>query len=572
MPFTVAIIGRPNVGKSTLFNRLVGKRLALVDDSPGVTRDRREGEGRISDLHFTVFDTAGLEDAAESSLEARMTAQTAAALEHADVALFLVDARAGLTPMDSHFAEWLRQRNTPVILVANKCEGGAGQSGMLEAYALGLGDPVPLSAEHGEGIGELYDALLPFETAMDLLEDNESDIEDGEDPEVIKDLQLAIVGRPNVGKSTLVNRLIGEDRMLTGPEAGITRDAIGIGWTFQGRQIRLIDTAGLRRKARITKRLEGLAAADTLRAVRYAHVVVMLVDAQAPLEKQDLTIARTVIEQGRVLILGVNKCDLLDNRATALNLVRDRLQTSLPQVKGIPVIPMSAATGRGIEKLLPESLRLFDAWNTRVPTAALNRWLADVIERHPPPLAQGRRVKIRYATQVKARPPTFVLFTNRPEELPASYLRYLANDLRAAFDLPGIPLRLHTRKGPQSLRGKGLDSREEVGRRQDLPEHADDPFRTRNDFRPFGIILLVEAKAFLPLSEEVAWTIRRRLFAGQGTDGSGRNRDAIRAGRPEARNPPTAGPRPRRDPCRDRPSGAAKCCGCSHPRSRRAGT
>ena len=455
MPFTVAIIGRPNVGKSTLFNRLVGKRLALVDDSPGVTRDRREGEGRIADLRFTVFDTAGLEDAAESSLEARMTAQTAAALEHADVALFLVDARAGLTPMDSHFAEWLRQRNTPVILVANKCEGGAGRSGMFEAYALGLGDPVPLSAEHGEGIGELYDALLPFETATEETTEAEDENEEDGDPEESKDLQLAIVGRPNVGKSTLVNRLIGEDRMLTGPEAGITRDAIGIGWAFRGRRIRLIDTAGLRRKARITKRLEGMAAADTLRAVRYAHVVVMLVDAQAPLEKQDLTIARTVIEQGRVLILGVNKCDLLDNRASALNLVRDRLQTSLPQVKGIPVIPMSAATGRGVEKLLPESMRLFDAWNTRVPTAALNRWLADVIERHPPPLAQGRRVKIRYVTQAKARPPTFVLFTNRPEELPASYLRYLANDLRTAFDMPGIPLRLHTRKGRNPYAEKG---------------------------------------------------------------------------------------------------------------------
>lgn len=467
MSFTVAIIGRPNVGKSTLFNRLVGKRLALVDDMPGVTRDRREGDGRIADLHFTVFDTAGLEEAAADSLESRMKAQTAAALDTADVALLLIDARVGLTPMDFHFAEWLRKRATPVILVANKCEGGAGNAGMLESYSLGLGDPLPVSAEHGEGMGDLYDALLPYEQlaaaaprsadAPDADDADDAAPGDGdlEDVEIAKDIQLAIVGRPNVGKSTLVNRLLGEDRMLTGPEAGITRDSISVGWTFGGRRIRLIDTAGLRRKARISERLEGLAAADTLRAVRYAHVVVILVDADAPLEKQDLTIARRVIEEGRVLVLGVNKCDLLENRAKALAMVDDRLQTSLPQVKGIPVIPMSAMTGRGVERLLPQVLKMFDAWNSRVPTAALNRWLAEVVERHPPPLAQGRRVKIRYVTQAKARPPTFVLFTNRPEELPASYLRYLANDLRATFDMPGLPLRLLTRKGRNPFAEKG---------------------------------------------------------------------------------------------------------------------
>jgi len=453
MNFKVAIIGRPNVGKSTLFNRLIGKRLALVDDTPGVTRDRREGMASLGDLTFMVIDTAGLEEAFDDSMEARMRTQTNRAVDEADVALLLIDARSGLTPLDSHFAGWLRSRGKPTILVANKCEGRAAAHSFYEAFSLGLGEPVAISAEHGEGMADLYAALLPFAHAAESDDspaqtDGEADILDPtDDKSDDPTLQLAIVGRPNVGKSTLVNQLLGEDRMLTGPEAGITRDSISIAWSFKGRPIRLIDTAGLRRKAKVSEKLESLSVNDTLRAIRFAHCVVLLLDASAPMEKQDLAIAGMVVEEGRALVLAVNKWDVPQDRDAVLRAVRDRLETSLPQVKGLPVVPMSALTGNGVPRLLPAVLRTYDVWNRRIPTGNLNRWLAEATERHPPPMVRGRRLRLRYMTQVKARPPTFVIFANVPEELPESYVRYLTNGLRETFDLPGVPLRVKTRRG-----------------------------------------------------------------------------------------------------------------------------
>ena len=442
MSLTVAIVGRPNVGKSTLFNRLVGKRLALIDDSPGLTRDRREGEARLGDLRFTAIDTAGLEEAPAEALEARMRAQTEHAVADADVALFLIDARAGVTPLDEHFADWLRGKGKPVIAVANKCESTAGQAGMLEVYGLGLGEPVAVSAEHGQGMDALYEALAPHagDAAVDAPDETP-----GEAPE--RPLKLAIVGRPNVGKSTLVNRLLGEERVLTDTKAGITRDAVHIPWTYEGRAIGLVDTAGLRRKARVTDGPEALSGGDAVRALRFAEVVVLVLDAEAPLEKQDLTIARTTLEEGRALILAVNKWDLVKDREAAQRRIGDRLQTSLPQARGVPVVPLSALTGRGMGRLMPAVLKAHEAWNRRIPTGQLNRWLEEVCENHPPPLAAGRRIRLRYMTQAKARPPTFVIFASRPKGLPESYLRYLVNGLRETFDLPGVPLRIHLRKG-----------------------------------------------------------------------------------------------------------------------------
>jgi GTP-binding protein len=435
MSFTVAIVGRPNVGKSTLFNRLVGQRVALVDDTPGVTRDRREGEGRLADLRFKAIDTAGLEEERGPSLGARMRRQTDQALAAADVALFLIDARTGVTPLDSHFAAWLRRGNTPVILVANKSEGKAGEAGAVEAFSLGLGEPIALSAEHGEGLGELYDALRPYAEAA------------GEAPAAAeKPLQLAIVGRPNVGKSTLANRLLGEERLLTGPEAGITRDAIAVDWTWEGRPVRLVDTAGLRRKAHVEEKLEKLSTADTLRAIRFAEVVVLVLDSTLGLEKQDLAIARMVEDEGRALVLAASKWDAVEDRQAAQRRLSDRIETSLTQLQGVPVVPVSGKSGQGLSKLMDAVFRIHALWNKRLPTPRLNDWLAAVQERHPPPLVAGRRLKLRYMTQANIRPPTFALFTSKPSELPESYRRYLVNLLRQDFDLPGVPIRMMLRK------------------------------------------------------------------------------------------------------------------------------
>ncbi|MBF0334112.1 MAG: ribosome biogenesis GTPase Der [Alphaproteobacteria bacterium] len=451
MTFTVAIVGRPNVGKSTLFNRLVGRRDAIVHDTPGVTRDRREGEATLFDLSFRIFDTAGLEEAAPDAMESRMRSQTERAVADADLALLLIDARAGLTPLDRHFAQALRKGRTPVIVVANKCEGRAGQPGLIEAYELGLGDPIALSAEHGEGLGELYDALRPFGPEPAAEDEDEPDDEATDEAmgpeEVVRPLHMAVVGRPNVGKSTIVNRLLGEDRMLTGPEAGLTRDSIAIPWEWNGRPVRLVDTAGLRRRATISDSLEKLSVADTLESIRMANVVVLVLDSQAILDKQDLTIARMVVEEGRALVIAINKWDLVDDKAPALARLSDRLEASLPQVRGVPTVTMSALAGRGLDKLMAAVEKIYETWNRRIPTSQLNRWLEEMTERHPPPALQGgRRLRLRYMTQAKARPPTFVAFVSKADELPESYVRYLINGLRQTFALDGVPIRFNLRK------------------------------------------------------------------------------------------------------------------------------
>jgi GTPase len=442
MSFTVAIVGRPNVGKSTLFNRLVGRRLALVDDEPGVTRDRREGEARLGDLTFKVIDTAGLEDAQRESLSGRMQTQTAAAIAQADAVLFLVDARAGATGADRAFANLVRKSGKPAVLVANKSEGRAGQAGALETYALGLGEPIAISAEHGEGLADLYDALrtaLPEATSP---REDEPRLTD--DPEQ-QPIRIAVVGRPNTGKSTLINRLIGEDRLLTGPEAGITRDAIAVDLTWRNRILRLYDTAGLRRRSRIEEKLEKLSVADALNAIRFAEVVVVLIDALTPFEEQDIRIADLVEREGRAIVIAVNKWDLIEPEAGALSRLRDEVDRLLPQIKGVQTVVLSAKGGQGVDRLMEAVMKAHAVWNRRVPTAALNRFLAAATTANPPPNVSGRRLRLDYITQPKPRPPTFVLFTSRPNALPETYRRYLVNGLREKFALPGTPVRLTLR-------------------------------------------------------------------------------------------------------------------------------
>ncbi len=445
----IAIVGRPNVGKSTLFNRLVGKRLALVDDQPGVTRDRREGEARIGDFEFTAVDTAGLEDTDKASLAGRMTAQTVAAINESDAVLFVIDARVGITPEDRHFADLVRKSSRPVVLVANKAEGKEGMAGAYDAFSLGLGDPVPLSAEHGDGFADLYQALQ-----LALAEDFDAGEEDADSRE--KPLSVAIVGRPNAGKSTLVNRLLGEDRLLTGPEAGITRDAISVDLQWRGRDIRLVDTAGMRRKAKVQDKLEKLGVSDALRSIQYAEVVVLLLDATIPFEKQDLQIADLVAREGRALVIALNKWDLIEDRNGALKRHREQADHLLPQVRGMPLVAVSGATGEGLDRLMQAVFKAYEVWNRRVPTAKINRWLEAVLQSHPPPAVRGARIKLRYMTQNKARPPSFVLFGTRTSALPDSYTRYLVNGLRESFDLPGTPIRLAFREAKNPFdTGKG---------------------------------------------------------------------------------------------------------------------
>lgn len=462
MSFTLAIVGRPNVGKSTLFNRLVGKRLALVDDQPGVTRDLREGEARLGDLRFTVIDTAGLEETNDDSLQGRMRRLTERAVDMADFCLFVIDARAGVTSTDRMFAEILRKKSAHVLLAANKGEGRAADDGVMEAYELGLGEPLRLSAEHGEGMGDLLAELIPlvddFESKNKVLEPEvDVTLEDDEDaeeayvaPTKSKPLQIAVVGRPNAGKSTLINKILGEDRLLTGPEAGITRDAISLQMEWGATPVRIFDTAGMRKKAKVQEKLEKLSVGDGLRAVKFAEVVVVLLDAAIPFEQQDLRIADLAEREGRAVVVAVNKWDIEDEKQEKLKELKESFTRLLPQLRGAPLITVSAKTGRGLERLREAVLRAHEIWNRRVTTAQLNRWLTSMIEAHPPPAPGGRRIKLRYATQVKTRPPAFVVMCSLPEKLPTSYSRYLVNGLREDFDMPGTPIRLTMRSQSQA--------------------------------------------------------------------------------------------------------------------------
>jgi GTP-binding protein len=445
MSFTIAIIGRPNVGKSTLFNRLVGQKLALVDDQPGVTRDRREGEGRLGDLAFTIIDTAGLDEGAKGSLTARMQEQTETAIRSADALMFVVDARDGLTPTDRAFADFARRANKPVLLLANKSEGRHGEAGAMEAYALGLGEPIQISAEHGEGLGELYEALRALMPEPPEEEPSEDDGEDS-DEDTQRPIRVAIVGRPNAGKSTLINRLLGEERLLTSPEAGTTRDAIAVEIDWKGRSFRVFDTAGLRRRSRIEEKLEKLSVADALRAVRFAEVVVLMIDTQHRFEEQDLRIADLIEREGRALVIAVNKWDLMDGKGGQIAQLRTDADHWLPQVAGVPVVAVSGLMGDGIDRLMEAIGKAYAVWNKRVPTAALNRWFEQATSANPPPAVSGRRLKLNYITQTKARPPSFVLFCSRADAVPDSYLRYLVNSMREAFDLPGTPVRITLRE------------------------------------------------------------------------------------------------------------------------------
>jgi len=468
MTFTLAIVGRPNVGKSTLFNRLVGRRLALVDDQPGVTRDLREGAARLGPLRFTVIDTAGLEEAIDESLPGRMRKLTERAVAMADACLFLIDARAGVLPADRVFAEILRRSGKTVLLAANKAEGRAGQAGLIEAWELGLGEPLSLSAEHGEGMGELLEALSPLIEAAGPSEEAPDiglDVEDDGTAEIdpARPLQVAVVGRPNAGKSTLINALLGDERLLTGPEAGITRDAIALDLDWDGRAVRIFDTAGMRKRAKVQEKLEKLSVSDGLRAVKFAEVVVVLLDAAIPFEQQDLRIADLAEREGRAVVVAVNKWDLEEDKGEKLKELKEEFERLLPQLRGAPLVTVSAKTGRGLDRLRAAVLKAHEVWNRRVTTAQLNRWLEGMVAAHPPPAPGGKRIKLRYATQAKTRPPGFVVMASYPDKIPESYARYLINGLREDFDMPGTPIRLHFRgqsdKNPYRNRKKSTPSR-----------------------------------------------------------------------------------------------------------------
>ena len=474
MSFTVAIVGRPNVGKSTLFNRLVGKKLALVDDTPGVTRDRRPGDAKLVDLKFRIIDTAGLEESGPETLEGRMRAQTEAAIDEADLTLFIVDAKMGLTPVDKTLGEMLRRRGKPVVLVANKAEARGSDGGFYDAFTLGLGEPCPISAEHGQGMIDLRDAIVaaigeerafpPKEdvaiTDVDIVPPN-GDAEDAEDEDEAepayddsKPLRVAIVGRPNAGKSTLINRFLGEDRLLTGPEAGITRDSISVEWDWRGRTIKMFDTAGMRRKARVQEKLEKLSVADTLRSIRFAETVVIIFDATIPFEKQDIQIVDLVLREGRAAVLAFNKWDLVEDPQAVLADLREKTDRLLPQARGIRAVPISGQTGYGLDRLMQAIIDTDKVWNRRISTAKLNRWLEQQQVQHPPPAVSGRRIKLKYMTQVKARPPGFMVSCTRADALPESYVRYLTNGLRPDFALPGVPIRIHFRASENPYENK----------------------------------------------------------------------------------------------------------------------
>lgn len=467
MSFTVAIVGRPNVGKSTLFNRLVGKKLALVDDTPGVTRDRRPGDARLMGLTFTIIDTAGLEEADEESLQGRMRLQTEAAIDEADLSLFVVDAKFGLTPVDKDLAEMLRRRGKPVVLVANKSEAKGSDGGFYDAYTLGLGEPTPISAEHGQGMLDLRDAIVEAigkdrayakqeddaVTDVDVRDEFEDDDYEPEYDDT-KPLRVAIIGRPNAGKSTLINRFLGEDRLLTGPEAGITRDSISVEWDWQGRTIKMFDTAGMRKKARVTEKLEKLSVADSLRSIRFAETVVIVFDSTIPFEKQDLQLVDLVIREGRAAVLAFNKWDMIEDPQAVLADLREKTERLLPQARGIRAVPISGQTGRGLDKLMQSIIETDRVWNKRISTSKLNRWLEQQQVQHPPPAVSGRRLKLKYMTQVKARPPAFMISCTRADSLPESYTRFLINSLRVDFDMPSVPIRIHYREKENPYEGK----------------------------------------------------------------------------------------------------------------------